>query len=209
METNVNVYQVEVHVSLYQESTNSLSGGWEEKTKLGILRKEHNSTLPFHSIPSWTWKQKHQPNTDPQERTRTHWSSSLLCRVRCKPCHVVYNRGEIGWPIESDLWKDLAIGVHYALDPWNTRKASCHESPTTSPVIIAYALLNSTAKVTNSTNSTATFTHLWTPKGQISSRITANMQSTGQKPEVICREGICRFLLHSTFLTLCFVLLIS
>lgn len=52
METNVNVYQVEAHVSLYQESTNSLSGGWEEKTKLGILRKEHNSTLPSHSIPS-------------------------------------------------------------------------------------------------------------------------------------------------------------
>lgn len=28
METNVNVYQVQVHINMYQESTNSLSVGW-------------------------------------------------------------------------------------------------------------------------------------------------------------------------------------
>jgi len=46
---------------------------------------------------------------------------------------VVYNRREVGWAIESDLRKDLAVGINYSLDPCNTRKASCL---TLSPVII-------------------------------------------------------------------------
>lgn len=108
-----------------QESRRSLSGGWKERTKVETSRKEEEITSPFHSVPPWTEKQEHHPDADPKERTWTHSSSPLLCWVCSKPCHMVYNRREVGWPIESDLRQDVAIGIDYALDPCNTRKASC------------------------------------------------------------------------------------
>jgi len=81
METNVNVYQAQVRISMYQESTNSLSAGWQERTRLGIRRKEDNiTTIAFYPITN-----TENRNINP---TRTHRRGQALTAAApwCAEC---------------------------------------------------------------------------------------------------------------------------
>lgn len=99
---------------------------------------------------------------------------------------MVYNRREIGWPIESDLRQDLAVGIHYSLDPCSTQRQAATRA--------SQALLPGPAKgQVRSCGCEQT-------SGQTSSTVTAPTQSTGLKPADICRDRTCRFspILHPT-----------
>lgn len=123
---------VQVHIWTKGVATTSLEAGKTRPNLRSWGRRMHHFTIQFYPIVNTG----NRNITHLQETTWTHRSSSLLRWVCSKPCHVVYNGREVGWPIESYLRKDLAIGINYSLDPCNTRNASCQKSLTISPVII-------------------------------------------------------------------------